>query len=435
MQIRDVTILIILTVTSACIKDEVKLPSVITYPVTEINYDYAIAGGEVTDDGGSSVTSRGICVTINTSGTPTLADSWDTWHTNDGAGPGSFADTIRFVWAGSIHQFRQTHYICAYATNKSGTSYGEIITVMPRSKPPVFHSVKLEGLTATTASVSFTIGQPPEVFTVDEVDICIGTSPGPEISGTHYTIPVDKLSDGLKISNLIPNTTYCLRGYVLNESGFAYSPEISFTTWEGSVADIEGNIYQIKTIGNTVWMIQNLKVTKYNDGSVIPVVQDNLEWGSTGTGANCSYTNFGRLYNFYAVADSRKICPGGWHVPTDTEWKSLEMHLGMSAEQADATGFRGTDEGGKLKISGNDIDIWKYPNTGATNSSGFSAQGGGYRYDNGIFTNSTMSANFWTGSESDAGTAWSRSLSYSNAQISRLNLGKKYGFSLRCARD
>lgn len=423
-----------LFLTLSCSKE--KLPTVTTNPISVFTWDYAVAGGEVTDDGGSHITSRGLCVTINRIYLPTVINNGDNWFTIDGSGLGIFSDTIKLKWGGASHYISQNHYIRAYATNKAGTAYGEVLTLFPKSKPPTFNSVSLVSFTTTTATVSFTISVPTvDYFHIDEVNICISNNPNPTIEGSHFLIPIDQHENKYTFKDLTPNTTYYIRGYVKNESGFAYSPEISFTSWEGELTDIDGTIYPIKTIGSKVWMTKNLTTSKFNDGTIVPNIQDNLEWISTTTSASCTYTPFGKLYNFYAVVDNRNLCPSGWHVPTDTEWKAMEISLGMIQAQADATGFRGTDEGGKLKNSILDIDVWKVPNTGATNSSGFSAPGGGFRYDNGIMTNSTMTANYWTNSEFDATSAWSRSLSYNNSQISRLSINKKYGFSVRCVKD
>ena len=150
----------------------------------------------------------------------------------------------------------------------------------------------------------------------------------------------------------------------------------------GTVTDIDGNTYQTVKIGDQWWMAENLKVTCYRNGDAIPNITDGTTWASLSTGAYCEYNNdinnvatYGRLYNWYAVTDSRNIAPAGWHVPSDAEWKQLEMYLGMSQSEADATGWRGTDEGGKLKEVG--TMHWNSPNTGATNESGFTALPGG----------------------------------------------------------
>jgi uncharacterized protein (TIGR02145 family) len=127
----------------------------------------------------------------------------------------------------------------------------------------------------------------------------------------------------------------------------------------GTVTDIDGNVYQTVTIGTQVWMKENLKVTHYRNGEAIPNVTDGNVWGALTTGAYCEYNNdvnnvatYGRLYISYAVADNRNIAPTGWHVPSDAEWKQLEMTLGMSQAQADSVGWHGAPVGGKLKEAG-----------------------------------------------------------------------------------
>jgi uncharacterized protein (TIGR02145 family) len=139
------------------------------------------------------------------------------------------------------------------------------------------------------------------------------------------------------------------------------------------------------------------------------------------------------LYNWYAVDDSRNIAPEGWHVATDEEWKQLEMYLGMSQTEADTTGWRGADEGGKLKEAG--TTHWTSPNTGATNESGFTALPGGYRGSTGDFTNVGGSALFWSSTEGSSGTAWGRYLGCYDSQVYRGSNNKRGGFSVRCVRD
>ncbi len=207
----------------------------------------------------------------------------------------------------------------------------------------------------------------------------------------------------------------------------------------GTVTDIDGNVYQTIKIGDQWWMMENLKVTHYRNGDPIPHVTDGSTWGALSTGAYCEYDNnsvnvatYGRLYNWYAVADSRNIAPEGWHVPTDEELKQLEMYLGMSQAEADGTGWRGTDEGGKLKETG--TTHWNSPNEGATNESGFTALPGGYRYS-GPFYDMGYLAYFWSSSEYSSDYAWFRRLYYNSSQVYRSNDLKPLGFSVRCVRD
>ena len=210
----------------------------------------------------------------------------------------------------------------------------------------------------------------------------------------------------------------------------------------GTVTDIDGNVYQTVTIGTQVWMAENLKVTHYRNGDAIPNETDGGTWAGLTTGAYCEYNNdvnnlavYGRLYNWYAVADSRNIAPMGWHVPSDAEWKQLEMFLGMSQAEADAIGGRGgaVNVGGKLKETG--TTHWLSPNTGATNESGFSGLPGGYRSYDGTYDGIGNDAYFWSSTEGSSNYAWGRSLHYFYSGVARGSNYKQYGFSLRCVRD
>jgi uncharacterized protein (TIGR02145 family) len=245
------------------------------------------------------------------------------------------------------------------------------------------------------------------------------------------------------ITGLTPNTQYYFRAYATNSAGIAYGTIDSLVTAQfetGTVTDIDGNVYQTIKIGDQWWMMENLKVTHYRNGEPIEHVTDGGTWSGLSSGAYCEYDNnpshvatYGRLYNWYAVDDSRNIAPAGWHVPTDEEWKQLEMYLGMSQAEADAAGWRGTDEGGKLKDTG--TIHWFSPNIGATNESGFSALPGGYRHIYGSFDGMGDIAAFWSSSEFHSLSAWYRALKFSSSQVARHYLYKQHGFSVRCVRD
>ena len=225
-----------------------------------------------------------------------------------------------------------------------------------------------------------------------------------------------------------------------------------------SINDIEGNCYATVQIGEQLWMKENLKTTKYRDGTPIPSGHTYSDWIVLSTGAYAIYpadspddnTNFsettcgdncadiyGNLYNWYAVDDSKGLCPDGWHVSTDNEWKELEIYLGMSQDEANDINYRGTNEGSKL--AGN-VDLWAN-STLEENSefslSGFSAFPGGYRYTNpGGYTFIGESGIFWSSSESSSSTALVRSLNYDRSTIGRYdNRVKKVGYSIRCLAD
>jgi len=196
-----------------------------------------------------------------------------------------------------------------------------------------------------------------------------------------------------------------------------------------TVEDIEGNVYNTVKIANQTWMLMNLKTTRFNDGTPIPLVTDSTAWASLSSPAYCWYDNeissfkpsYGALYNGYAVSTG-KVCPSGWHVPTDSEWTILTTYLG-GEEIA----------GGKLKESG--TDFWVNPNTGANNGSGFTAIPGGLRYHNGIFHDFGFSGYWWSSTEYSESRAYFRYMDYEYSNVFRFNNLKKIGFSVRCLKD
>ena len=200
-----------------------------------------------------------------------------------------------------------------------------------------------------------------------------------------------------------------------------------------TVTDIDGNIYETIQIGDQEWMAENLKVTHYRDGTAITNVTDNAPWVALTTEAYCIYNNnvsnevdtYGALYNWYAVADSRNIAPEGWHVPTDAEWQVLVDYLGGDAVA-----------GGKMKEAG--TTHWLDPNMGATNESGFTALPGGYRWKtDGTYRGMGIGGYFWSATEYDSVSAWSRNLGYHGPNVNRpgSNTNKMYGWSVRLLRD
>ena len=196
------------------------------------------------------------------------------------------------------------------------------------------------------------------------------------------------------------------------------------------VKDIDGNEYHTVKIGTQIWMAENLKVTKFNDGTAIPLVTDGSAWENLTTPAYCFYDNieatykntYGALYNWY-TANTGKLSPAGWHVPTDAEWTTLTSYLGGESVA-----------GGKLKEAG--TTHWQSPNTGATNESGFTALPGGYRYDNtGIF-NYIGTYGFWLSSTEESTKYFKfRGAKYQSAGIWNARYSKKGGFSVRCVKD
>lgn len=209
-----------------------------------------------------------------------------------------------------------------------------------------------------------------------------------------------------------------------------------------TITDIDGNVYEIVKIGDQWWMAENLKVTHYRNGDAVPNVTDDSEWGDLTTGAYCVYNDessnnsiYGLLYNWYAIADGRNIAPEGWHVPTDAEWQELEMALGMSLTDADASGSRGTNEGSKLA---DNSDLWEsgsLENDAEFGSSGFAALPGGYCDYTGQFGYLGFRGYYWTLTDVNVATSWLRALDCYESDIDRVQYNKRYGLSVRCVKD
>ena len=197
----------------------------------------------------------------------------------------------------------------------------------------------------------------------------------------------------------------------------------------GGITDADGNIYHAVTIGTQTWMVENLKTTRYNDGTPIPLDTNTNTWGYLTTGAYCWYNNdsasnkntYGALYNWYAV-NTGKLAPTGWHVPSDSEWETLGNYLGGDSVA-----------GGPLKESG--TAHWLSPNTGATNSSDFSALPGGEHHGNGVFYNVGYDGFWWSSTAYSATGSWARYIICHFAGVYSWYVNNADGFSVRCVKD
>jgi uncharacterized protein (TIGR02145 family) len=215
---------------------------------------------------------------------------------------------------------------------------------------------------------------------------------------------------------------------------------------EETAIDADGNKYNTVKIGNQVWTVENLKTTKYNDGTPIPIVIDNDEWANLTTGAYCNYDNresnaeiYGRLYNWYAV-NTGKLAPKGWHVPTDEEWTILENYL-----IANGYNYDGTKEGDKIAKSLCAKIAWSslFIETGTpgnapenNNSSGFTALPGGYRGNyHGHFYTVGNCGIWWSSTEDNVWTAYLRHLYSSNTYLHSYYDSKLNGFSVRLVKN
>jgi uncharacterized protein (TIGR02145 family) len=326
-----------------------------------------------------------------------------------------------------------TYHIRAYATNSEGTVYGNELTFTL----PTLPTLSTTTATSITSTTAFSGGNiiSDGGGTVIAKGVCWSKIPGPT---TNSSKTIDGTGSGSFTSNvngLTAGSYYYLRAYAINIAGTAYGNEISFYTSGAitTVTDADGNIYNTVTIGTQVWMASNLKVTKLNDNSAIPQVPDNTTWANLSTPSYCWYNNdattnkstYGALYNWYTV-NTGKLCPIGWHVPTDAEWTILTNYLGGLGVAA-----------GKLKEAG--TDHWATPNSDATNSTGFTALPGGNRYVNSLgtgFQSIGSMGSWWSSTVYDLTNTWVKIMVYNYSTLSDRNAyDKRQGNSVRCMKN
>jgi uncharacterized protein (TIGR02145 family) len=285
--------------------------------------------------------------------------------------------------------------------------------------------------------------------------VCYSTTPNPNLGNprTEEGSGIGSFTSILR--NLSPSTTYYARSYAKNSQGVVvYGNEVSFSTGTpvpsflcgtSTVTDVDGNYYNTVQIGNQCWTQSNLKVSKYRNGDSIPTGLSNTAWQNTTAGAYAIYDNnpvndglYGKLYNHYAVMDTRGLCPTGWHVPTDGEWNLMVKFLDPNADTICNNCPQSGIAGGALKSTATQPTPggWASPNGGATNSSGFTAGPGGLRGDDGNFAHLGFGGYYWSSSSSSGSDAWFRSLNFGfGGGIHRYNPLRPSGFSVRCLRD
>ena len=401
-------------------------PTITTIPITNITKVSATSGGTVVSDGGLAITAKGIC--WGTKSSPTITDN----KTSDGTGIGNFTSQLTGL------KDSTTYFVRTYATNSKGTSYGNEVsfTTIANTKPSITTNA-LNSITSTTATAGGTITTDGGLV-ITAKGVCWSTSSNP-------TIADSKTSDGTgsgnftsQLSGLQVGTTYYVRAYATNPKGTSYGNEVSFKSLNNDglgqmLSDVDGNTYKTVYIGTQQWMAENLKVTKYSDGTTIPNITDNTQWSNLTSGAWVYYKNaaanntkHGKLYNWHTVSPSsngnKNVCPTGWHVPTDDEWTELTDYLGGLSVA-----------GGKMKVVG--TTNRNSPNTDATNTSLFSALPSGNRNLDGSFNVIGSFGYWWSSTELNTYNAWARGLGVNIGNASRASNDKRNGLSVRCLRD
>jgi uncharacterized protein (TIGR02145 family) len=398
-------------------------PTVTTAAVTDVSATGAITGGNVTSDGGAAVTARGVA--YGTTASPTISGT----ITSNGTGTGTFTSQMSGLTGGTQYHVR------AYATNTVGTAYGAQVNFTTTANQPTVSTDVVTAIGATDATTGGNVISDGGAA-VTARGVAYGTMASPTISGTNTSNGTGTGTFTSQLSGLTSSTQYYVRAYATNAVGTAYGNEQTFTTpficGTSTVSDVDGITYNTVLIGTQCWTQSNLRVSKYRNGDSIPTGLSNSAWQTTAVGAYAVYNNvlgndtlYGKLYNNNAVTDSRGLCPTGWHVPTNVEWANLVTALGG-----------GSVAGGVLKSTATQPTPggWTVPNTGATNSSGFTARPGGLRDVNGDFGQLGASGFWWSSSISGA-NALARSLSYAFGSVYLNYLDRFNGFSVRCLRD
>ncbi len=402
----------------------VKDSEVITQPATNISATGATLNGAVNPNSLSAIVTFEYGTTTGYGMTATAIQSPVT-----GSSIVNVSKEITGLSPGTTYHYR------AKAINSLGTEYGGDMVFMTSGQIPSSTTLPATDISTAGATINGSINSNHLSATVT---FEYGLTSGYGQTVTAVQSPVTGNNDVIvsaTISGLTQGTTYHFRVKAVNSLGTAYGNEVIFITGSSSsattITDIDGNIYNIISIGTQIWMKENLKVTKYNDGTAIPNVTD--AWAGLTTPAYCWQNNdegtnkavYGALYNWYTV-NTGKLCPSGWHVPSDAEWTGLTTFLGGESIA-----------GAKLKETG--TTHWTNPNTGATNETGFTALAGGSRtgeFGNGSgFSVPGLNGVWWSATTISGSTVWRRYMTNSNTIVSRDFSYKFDGLSVRCIKD
>ena len=388
-----------------------KLPTVTTKPVTAITSLGATSGGTITNTGGATHSEKGVVYATTTN--PTVSNNK------------SVDNTVGLDWISTLTGLtgNTKYYIRAYATNVIGTAYGVLDSFTTLPIAPIITTNSVTTITDTSAVSGGNISSDGgSAITARGI---VWNKTGNPIVGTD-SIRTDASSTAgsytLNLGNLNSGITYYVRAYAINVIGTSYGNQLTFTTLP--VLDTIGNQYTTITINGEEWFRENLKTNRYANGDTIENVPTPGDWGLRTSGAWAYYnndisnnSNFGKLYNWYAVSDVRGLCPTGWHVATDADWTSLSANYGTDAVA-----------GKELKATA----LWTTPNTN-TNSSGFGALPGGGRGS--LNFGDLFNKGFWWTNTAYSSAAWARRMEFSSNTLIRYSEDTKYGFSVRCVKD
>ena len=391
-------------------------PTISAFNISEIGSHTASFSATISSDI-NHIASRGFCWSPLPN--PTILNN----HVEVGKGVGSFSIKQEgFTGGGTKYHAR------AFAVNSYGVFYGEEKIFFTQFDVPTIQlsSIKDFGLSAFAyINIPDNGGK-----TVTQRGIVYSTTENP-------TTLNDKILSGtgigefsITITGLTQKTTYFVRAFASNEVGTAYSNQIKLTTNTASttISDIEGNTYNTINIGNQIWMTSNLSTSRFRNGVYIPYILNSTQWATTKSPALSFYnhdnnfeSNYGKQYNWYAVADPQGLCPIGWHIPSNNEWTILSDFLGGL-----------NVAGGKMKATG--TQFWSFPSNG-NNSSGFTGLPGGFRNVDGTFGILGYNGFWWSATDENEQKAFNRSIIYTDNVLSVGSSSKNQGFSVRCLKD
>lgn len=413
-----------------------RLAIITTEEITNIMGTTALGGGTITNDGGTDISARGIC--WSTAKIPTITDH----KTTDGTGTGAFASNLTGLRGNT------TYFVCAYATSSVGISYGSEVSF---TTGPGLPTVTTEFISAVKDTTAWSGGNITNDGGADIAvrGVCWSIKNDPTVADSKTSDSTGTGAFISRLAGLIPGTTYFVRAYATNKYGTAYGDQMELSTADGSFV-YEDRIYGYKNIGTQTWMMENLAFLPSVSPSAFgsDITSCYYVYGYEGTNAAAAkgtenYETYGVLYNWPAAMNGaagslsnpgavQGVCPAGWHLPGDDEWKILEIYLGMSKDEADAENFRSSGlVGNKLKEAGN--SHWNIPNAGAGNSSGFYALPGGLlsSYSTSFVMLGDV-AYFWSSTDDRSYGPWFRSLDNRLGDINRYFDLKRMGFSVRC---
>lgn len=412
------------------------LPTVVTGAVSDITHESATCAGEVTDNGGTDVSARGL-VWSKTNNQVTLEDAEG--FTTEGTGTGTFNSSMVLLTRYA------DYWVRTYATNGAGTAYGNAISFKTLPELPTVVTSDISSIEAHLARGGGEItddGGDPSV----SGGLVWSSIANPNVESYEgYFInsginPFDTLISGIE-----SETTYYVRAWAQNNGGtYAYGEEKTFTTatfsyTAGSFTDSrDSKVYSTVTISDQTWMAENLAYLPEvcaSDAECGYWVYDYQGTVIADAKSSSIYPVYGVLYNWEMAKTS---CPTGWHLPSDYDWAYLEVHLGMGITTTVGEGTRGTNQGGKMKETGN--VHWDDPNTGATNISGFTALPGGLRVNSSKdFQTIGTAGNFWSSTQEGNFINY-RYLNNIDEQVgsdwlSATNNDTSNGGSVRCVKD